>query len=84
MTDIAPQLMQAASMMAIGMIAVFFFLTLLVAATQQLAKLAPPIDDSIPSQTSNPNSTSQHSKLDPKLVAVISSAVQQYRNNHKV
>jgi oxaloacetate decarboxylase gamma subunit len=84
MTDIVPQLMQAASMMAIGMIAVFFFLTLLVAATQQLARLAPPIDDSIPSQASNPNSTSQHSTLDPKLVAVISSAVQQYRNKPKV
>ncbi|MFO6422765.1 oxaloacetate decarboxylase subunit gamma [Motilimonas sp. KMU-193] len=81
--DITTLLFEAGNLMLVGMISVFLFLGLLVIVVQTTAKYCPA--DIPPAATKKPNQqpTQQpvSNTLDPKLIAAITSAVQQYRDN---
>ncbi len=73
-------LLEALSLLLVGMTFVTLFLGMLVFIIPFLSKIVP--DDPIPIQTSQ--KTNQSNIIEQQtLVAVISAAVQQYRNQHK-
>ncbi|WP_246611864.1 OadG family protein [Agarivorans aestuarii] len=77
MMDLTELLVEAATLMGVGMIAVFAFLSLLIVAVNGLAKLAPPLAEvAEPKQTSSPAPQPANNAT---VVAAISAAVQQYR-----
>ncbi|MEE1676348.1 OadG family transporter subunit [Agarivorans aestuarii] len=77
MMDLTELLVEAATLMGVGMIAVFAFLSLLIVAVNGLAKLAPPLAEvAEPKQTSSPTPQPANNAT---VVAAISAAVQQYR-----
>ncbi|MCE0558606.1 MULTISPECIES: OadG family transporter subunit [unclassified Motilimonas] len=77
--DITELLLEAGNLMLVGMISVFLFLGLLVIVVQQMAKLCPV--ESAPVAAKKPTAQPQPATLNPKLIAAITSAVQQYREN---
>ncbi|WP_432452493.1 MULTISPECIES: OadG family transporter subunit [unclassified Agarivorans] len=77
MIDMTELLLEAATLMGIGMVAVFAFLSLLILAVLGLAKLAPPLIE--PTKPSHSSSTSTKQANNTAVVAAISAAVQQYR-----
>lgn len=77
--DITELLLEAGNLMLVGMISVFLFLGLLVIVVQQMAKYCPA--DVAPVATKKPVAQPKPATLNPKLIAAITSAVQQYRDN---
>ncbi|MDO6765771.1 OadG family transporter subunit [Agarivorans sp. 1_MG-2023] len=77
MMDMTEVLLEAATLMGVGMIAVFSFLSLLIVAVMGLAKLAPPLAD-IP-EPSQALPTSPQPANNATVVAAITAAVQLYR-----
>lgn len=77
MTSISEQLVDALGIMIMGMSLVFIFLSVLIVGISIVAKLCPvPMVVAKPDIASDPVSTN---RLDPKLVAAITSAIHQYR-----
>ena len=76
-------LVEAGTLLLVGMIVVFVFLTLLIVAIKLIAKVCSYFPESIapgpaqPAQAST--SVSQSGAMSPSLVAAISAAVHQYR-----
>jgi len=77
MMDLTELLVEAATLMGVGMIAVFCFLSLLIVAVKGLAKIAPPITEIAEPRSASPKSTQPANNA--AVVAAISAAVQQYR-----
>lgn len=77
--DITALLLEAGNLMLVGMISVFLFLGLLVIVVQTMAKYCPA--DIPPAAAKKPASQPTNNTLNPKLIAAITSAVQQYRDN---
>ncbi len=78
--NLASLLLEALNLLFIGMIFVTSFLGILVIIIPFLNKIVP--DDLIPIQTTSKSISSGDIEQET-LVAVISAAVQQYRNQHK-
>lgn len=78
MNSISEQIVQAVSIMFLGMGLVFVFLTMLIVCIKLVAiKFAPlPQDKAI--RTAE-NESTQAAGMDPKIIAVITSAIHQYR-----
>ncbi|MCE2571411.1 oxaloacetate decarboxylase subunit gamma [Motilimonas eburnea] len=76
--DITALLLEAGNLMLVGMISVFLFLGLLVIVVQTMAKYCPA---DIPAAAKKPAAQPTNNTLNPKLIAAITSAVQQYRDN---
>ena len=82
MTEIQDSLWQAATIMLTGMVVVFIFLTSLIFLVKLLAKVAGE-ESTVDVSTDVISSPSvNEGALSPTLVAVISSAVVQYRQRH--
>ncbi len=79
--EISHLLLEAANLLVLGMVSVFLFLGLMVFAVQLMSKFAPPIEQ--PPATKSQAATSTTTINNPKLVAAITSAVQQYRSANK-
>jgi len=82
--NITELLLEAGTLMLVGMAVVFVFLTILIFATKGLTKFAqafPEPETSLPApkKTVKPASPAN----DQQVVAAISAAVQQYRNKNK-
>ncbi|WP_246614974.1 OadG family protein [Agarivorans litoreus] len=77
MMDLTELLIEAATLMGVGMIAVFAFLSLLIIAVNGLAKLAPPLVEV--AETKQTSSATPQPANNATVVAAISAAVQQYR-----
>lgn len=82
--DITESLFDALTLLGLGMTFVFLFLGLLMIAVTLMAKYVPadtPIIKKKAVQGNNFSATSANSEINPKVVAAISSAVQQYRKS---
>lgn len=82
--NIGSELLEAANLLVIGMISVFLFLSLLIVCITLMSKLVggsetPATSVKIP----NPNSSKKTTVKDDKVVAVITAAVHQHRQNQK-
>ncbi len=78
MDSISEQLMQAVGIMFLGMGLVFVFLTILILCIKLVAlRFAPPVQEQQPSRRKQ--DVVQQPSLDPQIVAVITSAIHQYR-----
>lgn len=80
MTGIASTLLEAGSLMIIGMVTVFVFLSILVFVVQLMAKFAPPIEAPKPAVAAQSTLPKEQAASAPVLAA-ISAAVHQYRKN---
>jgi oxaloacetate decarboxylase gamma subunit len=78
---------QAIDLLILGMGFVFVFLTLLVFVTSTMSKIAMRLEPEVPAvpnvSKSNTVPTQRNHVDDPKLIAVITAAVNQYRARHK-
>lgn len=81
MQGVTEQLLSAVEIMFLGMVLVFLFLSVLIIAVKLVAKLcaAQPALESVVAKSCMPKAQSSVEALDPKLVAAITLAVQQYR-----
>ncbi|RCU51885.1 MULTISPECIES: oxaloacetate decarboxylase subunit gamma [Corallincola] len=79
MTSISELLLEAAGIMAVGMIFVFLFLSLLVVGVKLLARFAGGPEPLTANATPPPQTTG----VSPDVVAAISAAVHKYRNTTK-
>lgn len=80
--DMTESLFQALTLFGLGMTFVFLFLGLLMIAVTLMAKYIPADEPAVNKNTGRKKLTatsSEKSKPNPKLIAVITSAVQQYR-----
>jgi len=82
--NISSLLLEAGTLMLVGMVVVFVFLTMLIGAIHLLTKFAQAFPDKVTQapapiapQTTNSNQTS------PQVVAAISAAVKQYKARNK-
>ncbi len=73
--NIGSLLSDAATIMLIGMVVVFLFLTILICLVQLMSKLAP---EQLPQTPPNIDSVSE-TDINPKIVAAISAAIHQHR-----
>ncbi|WP_070963140.1 oxaloacetate decarboxylase subunit gamma [Vibrio sonorensis] len=82
MDNIGSLLVDAATLMATGMVVVFLFLTILVYLVRLMSSLVPE-ETPEPIATPNQNNRAQapSSAVSPKVVAAISAAVHQYRTS---
>lgn len=78
MNSISEQLVQAVGIMFLGMGLVFVFLTALILCIKLVEMKFAPVPQEKTSQNNMPDKV-QQANLDPKIVAVISSAIHQYR-----
>ncbi|GAA0785514.1 MULTISPECIES: OadG family protein [Pseudomonadati] len=76
MTSISEQLVDALGIMIMGMGLVFIFLSVLIVGIGIVAKFCPAPVVAKPDALPSPIATN---RLDPKLVAAITSAIHQYR-----
>ncbi|GAA5218433.1 oxaloacetate decarboxylase subunit gamma [Corallincola platygyrae] len=79
MTSISELLLDAASIMAVGMIFVFLFLSVLVVGVNLLARIAGGEEPEV----ATPKPTATAPGLSPSIVAAITAAVHKYRNSTK-
>lgn len=79
MQGITEQLLSAVEIMFLGMILVFLFLSVLIIAVKSVAKLCAVEPELVVGAAAQPQETVSQDAIDPKLVAAITSAVQQYR-----
>ena len=77
--DITELLLEASTLLGLGMTFVFLFLGLLMVAVFLMAKYIPADKQVINQRAVNKEAACATSELNPKLVAAITSAVQQYR-----
>ncbi|MCW8995959.1 MAG: oxaloacetate decarboxylase subunit gamma [Psychromonas sp.] len=82
--DITESLLRAAGLLALGMTFVFLFLGLLMVAVYLMAKYIPADEPVISKGTAQKKKVSAESDINPKLVAAITTAVQQYRKTEAV
>ena len=82
--ELTQQLLDADGIMLLGMGLVYLFLSVLILAVNLVAKWCREEHKAVePLKVNDASSTGAASTLDPKLVAVISLAVQQYRSQAK-
>lgn len=82
--ELTQQLLDAVGIMLLGMGLVYLFLSVLILAVNLNAKWCREEHKAVePLKVNDASSTGAASTLDPKLVAVISLAVQQYRSQAK-
>jgi oxaloacetate decarboxylase gamma subunit len=81
MNNIGSQLIDAATLMATGMMVVFVFLTILVFLVKLMSSLVPQEVPQVATTPIKKNSNALQSKngVNPKVVAAISAAVHQHR-----
>ena len=79
--DITELLLQASTLLGLGMTFVFLFLGLLMVAVFLMAKYIPADKQVVNQRAVNKEAVCATSELNPKLVAAITSAVQQYLVN---
>ncbi|TLU64894.1 oxaloacetate decarboxylase subunit gamma [Thalassotalea litorea] len=84
MENIAETFIEAGTLMVVGMVFVFAFLSLLIVAIKVLAKIATNFPDAkvpekLPRQISS--NTTREGEVPATVVAAISSAISQYRKN---
>lgn len=88
MTDIYPLVQEAASLMLVGMMFVFAFLTLLIIAIQVIAKACASEPEASLAQAASggmqEQGTEGHQQPDRAIVAAISAAITQYRTDHDI
>ena len=85
--DITASLLKALTLSGLGMTFVFLFLGLLMVAVKLMAKYVPadePLVKKNPVQGKTVATASVDSGVNPKLIAAITSAVQQYRKTESV
>lgn len=83
MDNIKELLLEAASLMVIGMTMVFLFLTILVYVVRLMSKLVPteePIAPARPKNSKNIARADLSDNVDPKVIAAISAAVHRHRS----
>lgn len=85
MVNIGSLLAEAASLMVVGMVGVYLFLTSLIYVTKYISTLVPQeTPPSLqPASLKKKNVTSSQNSTSPELVAAISAAVHQYRASSK-
>ncbi|WP_394174042.1 OadG family protein [Thalassotalea litorea] len=84
MENIAETFMEAGSLMVVGMVFVFAFLSLLIVAINLLAKVARNFPDAkVPEKLPRhvPTNTTRDGDVPATVVAAITSAISQYRKN---
>jgi oxaloacetate decarboxylase gamma subunit len=84
MDNIKELLLEAASLMAIGMAMVFLFLTILVFVVRLMSKLVPtdePLATTRPKNSKKIIRADSNDAVDPKVVAAISVAIHQHRSS---
>ncbi|MEL4390952.1 OadG family transporter subunit [Shewanella xiamenensis] len=82
--ELTQQLLDAVGIMLLGMGLVYLFLSVLILAVNLVAKWCREEHKAVePLKINDASSTGGASTLDPKLVAAISLAVQQYRSQAK-
>ena len=74
--SVSELLYEAAILMVVGMVVVFIFLTLLIFATKLLSKFAGQEEAPV-------NNPVQPSNLNAPVIAAISAAIHQYKQNNK-
>lgn len=75
---------QAIDLMVVGMGFVFVFLIVLIFATTLMSKLAVKLEPPAPEVPAAPKPQAPASPMnDPRLMAVITAAVEKYRSHHK-
>ena len=79
MNGLSGQLVDAASLMLLGMLFVFLFLGALVGMIKLLQQLAPPVQQVNPPLQSSPGAGK---KVSPQVLAAIGSAIHRYRQRH--
>ena len=83
MDNIKELLLEAASLMAIGMAMVFLFLTILVYVVRLMSRLVPTEEPLTPTRPKNSKKIARADSsdiVDPKVVAAISAAVHRHRS----
>jgi len=76
--DITESLLKALTLLGLGMTFVFLFLGLLMVAVNLMAKYLP-ADQPAVNKAPQKKGASASSEINPKLIAAITTAVQQYR-----
>ena len=77
--DVTESLLTATTLLGLGMTFVFLFLGLLMIAVNLMAKYIPADQPAITKGAAPKKSASATSEINPKLIAAITTAVQQYR-----
>lgn len=77
--DVTESLLKAATLLGLGMTFVFLFLGLLMIAVNLMAKYIPADQPVIAKGAAPRKTTSETTAINPKLIAAITTAVQQYR-----
>ena len=80
--DVTESLLRALTLLGLGMTFVFLFLGLLMIAVKLMAKYIPadaPVINKSLAQRKATSTASAKSEINPKLIAAITTAVQQYR-----
>lgn len=84
--EISTLLIDAGSLLVVGMVAVFIFLTLLIFAVHLIAKLHTILPQTAPEHTSpaaSPVTTHDDEQPSQATIAAISAAVHAYRRKHR-
>lgn len=83
--SISAQLMEAATLMLVGMVVVFAFLTLLIGGVKLIAFVCAKFPESTPQETmsrgTSPQTVSAHN--DNRIVAAITAAIAMHRQQNK-
>ena len=82
--DITELLLKATTLLSLGMTFVFLFLGLLMVAVKLMAKYIPADKPILHEKRTQKEAVSTTTELNPKVVAAITSAVQQYRKAQAV
>ena len=77
--DVTESLLRATTLLGLGMTFVFLFLGLLMIAVNLMAKYIPADEPVIAKGATPRKAASAASEINPKLIAAITTAVQQYR-----
>ena len=77
--DVTESLLKATTLLGLGMTFVFLFLGLLMIAVKLMAKYIPADEPAVTKAAAPRKAASTVSEINPKLVAAITTAVQQYR-----
>ena len=80
--DVTESLLRAMTLLGLGMTFVFLFLGLLMIAVTLIAKYTPADQPVIAQEKVQRKAVAAKSEIDPKLIAAITTAVQQYRKTN--
>lgn len=83
--NISSLLLEAGTLMLVGMVVVFAFLTMLIGAIHLLTKFAQAYPDKVTevAQPISPQTSNNSNHTSPQIVAAISAAVKQYQARNK-